>query len=708
MGRTVRVGIDVGGTHTKAVALDNETHRIVGESVVMTTHDDEMGVARGVIECFQQCLRDNGISPDDVVFIAHSTTQATNALLEGDVAKVGVLGMGGGGLEGFLSKRQSNVGDIDLGTGRRIEVSHTYLKNKNVNRESVAQAIDTLTSEDAQVIVASKAFGVDSLEEESLVKAVAQDKGLLVSVASEISKLYGLTRRTRTAAINGSILPKMMDTANSTESAVHSTGIDVPLMIMRGDGGVMEIDEMRKRPVLTMLSGPAASVMGALMYLRASNGIYFEVGGTSTNIGVIKNGRPAVEYAVVGGHSTYVNSLDVIVLGVAGGSMVRAAEHRLVDVGPRSAHIGGLGYAVYTPEEDIVDPQVEFFSPKEGDPADYVRIRLADGDRITITNSCAANVLGLVRPEDYSFGSVASARKAMQPLADYFGVSVEECAEQILRKAFEKIEPVVSGLAAKYKLEPDQMTLVGCGGGASSLLPYTARQMGLNYSIPKDAEVISSIGVALAMIRDVVERVIPNPTVQDITSIKREAKELAIKNGAVPDTVEVQVEVDSQTSKVTAIALGSNEVQTSTGSLECDEAEAVELAAESMRVDESEVTAEISSRNFYVLTAPNRDRRALRIVDHRGFIKVQVGDAVVAKCLARDWEANVERLWQQMLYYQAEMEHCPDFYLCIGAKVLDFSNTLSVEQLKTLMASEFLEADEDEEIILVASRVEIA
>ena len=63
---------------------------------------------------------------------------------------------------------------------------------------------------------------------------------------------------------------------------------------------------MKKRPVLTMLSGPAASVMGSLMYLRASNGVYFEVGGTTTNIGVIKNGRPAIDYSIVGGHATYI------------------------------------------------------------------------------------------------------------------------------------------------------------------------------------------------------------------------------------------------------------------------------------------------------------------------------------------------------------------------------------------------------------------
>ena len=346
--RAVRMGIDVGGTYTKCVAMDNLTHEIIGKNEVKTTHDDKDGVAAGVVQSFKNCMAENDIAPEDVVFVAHSTTQATNAFIEGDVASVGVIGVAGGGLEGFLAKRQLNLKDIvlDEKVGRKIPVHNRFLKKKEMTDEKINAAIKELCGEGSQVIVASMAFGVDNMDEEVKIHDLAEAQGLPVSMASDITKLYGLTRRTRTAAINASILPKMMATANATESSVRNAGVTVPLMIMRGDGGVMEISEMRKRPILTALSGPAASVMGSLMYLRASNAIYFEVGGTTTNIGVIKNGRPGVDYAQIGGHDTYINSLDVRILGCAGGSMVRINDHGVEDVGPRSAHIAGCEYAL--------------------------------------------------------------------------------------------------------------------------------------------------------------------------------------------------------------------------------------------------------------------------------------------------------------------------------------------------------------------------
>ena len=702
--RKVRMGIDVGGTHTKAVAIDNATHEIIGKSSVKTTHDDKAGVATGVVQAFKNCLKENDIDPKDVIFVAHSTTQATNALIEGDVAQVGVIGIGGKGPGGWIAKAQTNLKDIDLGSGRSIHLHNRYLVDDTLSDASVKAAIQELTGEGAQVIVASEVYGVDDMENETGVCGIAKQMGLEATAASEITKLYGLTRRTRTAAINASILPKMMATANATESSVRNAGVTVPLMIMRGDGGVMEISEMRKRPILTALSGPAASVMGSLMYLRASNAIYFEVGGTTTNIGVIKNGRPGVDYAQIGGHDTYINSLDVRILGCAGGSMVRINDHGVEDVGPRSAHIAGCEYACFTPEEEIdAGPlTIEMLSPKPGDPSDYVAVKLASGKRICFTNTDAANVLGLIDEKYFAHGNASAARKCMQPVADKLGITVEELATQILDKDFEKVNACINALADKYQLDHDAMKLVGCGGGAASLVPYCAKKMGLQYSIPENAEVISSIGVALSMVRDVVERVIPNPTQEDIKELKKEATDAAIGSGASPDTVEVHIEIDSQTGKVTAIATGSTEVKTTDLLKECDEAEAEQLAKEDFGAKVSNIRLAEKTDKFYVYTGDMGDRHPIRIVDKKGFIKVQCSDGVAAKVKAGEYKEKVEELWKDMAVFKTDTVLRPDYFVCVGPRVCDYS-AVDLNQVMLLMDLDIMDREPDEDIIVVAS-----
>ena len=699
------MGIDVGGTHTKAVAIDNATHEIIGKSSVKTTHDDVSGVAKGVIQTFQNCLKENNIAPEEVIFVAHSTTQATNALIEGDVAKVGILGIAKGGLEGFLAKKQLNIKNIVLGEGKEIQIANEFLKLKEVSEDKIGDKIAALKQESAEVIVSSMAIGVDDIGPEELVSNVAKQKNIPSTMASDITKLYGLTRRTRTAVINASILPKMLNTATSTENAVRQAGVTVPLMIMRGDGGVMEITEMKRRPVLTMLSGPAASVMGSLMYLRASNGIYFEVGGTTTNIGVIKNGRPTIDYSIVGGHATYISSLDVRILGVAGGSMVRADKNGIIDVGPRSAHIAGLDYAVYTDTEKINQPKVDFFSPKPGDPADYVRILMEDGSAVTITNSCAANVLGLVEPNHFSYGNIPSARKAMQVFADYCKTTVEDIANQIMKKSYQKIAPVINELVDKYKLEKDQISLVGVGGGASSLITYYSNKDQVKYDIPENAEVISSIGVALAMVRDVVERIIPSPSPEDIRAIKQEALDKAIDSGASAETIEVHIEIDQQTSKVTAIATGSTEVKAMDLLKECSEEEALALAAKDMRLTEQQTTLLAKTNAFFVFSEATHDGPTqVRILDKKGFIKVQRANALAAKATIATYREAVEKLWEEMSVYQSEIIVRPEFYVCFGSRVMDFSAS-TLEQLALLMGIELDDLQGDTEVLLVAGNI---
>jgi hypothetical protein len=366
-----------------------------------------------------------------------------------------------------------------------------------------------------------------------------------------------------------------------------------------------------------------------------------------------------------------------------------------------------MPYSVYTPEEDIVEPELEFFSPKKGDPSDYVAIKLKGGKRVTITNSCAANVLGIVKPEDYSYGNVKSAVKAMEPLAKYLGISVEETARQILQKSYEKIKPVIEALAEKYKLEKDQISLVGVGGGAAALLPYTAKNMDLDYSIPENAEVISSIGVALAMVRDVVERVIPNPSSKDISDLKKEAANMAIASGAVPDSIEVQIEIDPQTSKITAIALGSTEVQTTDLLKAISEEEALEMAAKSIGIPNDKISLECKNNVFYVYAGVKDEKsgkRQIRVIDKKGFIKIQRGDGIGKLCQVKDVRDVVAEMWDTLSVYKSDMRLTPDVYLCIGGKVLDYSGMMSIDQLYMVMETETMTMEPDETVIIIGAK----
>lgn len=386
--------------------------------------------------------------------------------------------------------------------------------------------------------------------------------------------------------------------------------------------------------------------------------------------------------------------------------MVRINDKAVVDVGPRSAHIAGCEYACFTPEEEIVDPQIEMVSPKPGDPADYVTIRLKSGKRICFTNTDAANVLGLIEEKYFAHGNANAARKAMQPVADKLGITVEELATQILDKDFEKVNACINALADKYQLDHDSMKLVGCGGGAASLVPYCAEKMGLQYSIPENAEVISSIGVALSMVRDVVERVIPNPTQEDIRELKKEAADAAVSSGASPDTVEVHIEIDNQTGKVTAIATGSTEVKTTDLLKECDEKEAAELAAQDFGPKVSDVKLAEKTDKFYVYKGTRGDKTPIRIVDKKGFIKVQCSNGFVEKCPVSKYQEVVEQLWKDGAVFKTDTVLRPDFFVCVGPRVGDYS-AVDLEQIFLLMDLDLGDREPDEEIIIVGAVTEI-
>ncbi|UNK19648.1 hydantoinase/oxoprolinase family protein [Paenibacillus sp. N3/727] len=710
--KKVRVGIDVGGTFTDAAVIDNETYEVIEKMKIPTTHHDEDGVAKGIVQILNKILASRGIMPDDVTFIAHGTTQATNALLEGDVASVGIIGMGSG-IDGLSARSESNPGDIELAPGKYLKTYHTYVDSKELKDEQIETAIDDLVKQGAEVIVASEAYSVDDPANELRVVKIANRKGIYATGGHEISQLYGLKTRTRTAVVNASLIPKMMETANMTEKSVKNANIKSQLMIMRCDGGVMSIDEVRKRPILTMLSGLAAGVAGALMYEKISDGIFFEVGGTSVDISVIKNGKVMIKNAQVGGHRTYLQSLDVRTLGIAGGSMIKVAGGKIIDVGPRSAHIAGKEYEAFAKTEDIVNPKVKFVSPRQGDPAEYIILESENGKDYSYTLSGAANILGYIPEGDYAQGNKEAAVKAWEALAAHVGLSVEEAARQVMNIAIDKTMKTVNEMIEDYELDRSFVTLVGGGGSGAVLVPAMAERENMKSKIANNAPYVSTIGVALAMVKEQMERTVVNPTEEDIKRIRAEIMERIVKSGASEATVEVTIEIDSQKNILRAVATGSTELRSKDlGSEAMSDSEMAVIAAQS--VDQSLESTKLAARSgrWSLFASENMKKsffglikkksNAVSVLDREGVVRFKKANVQYTKLTKSQSQGTLSEFLDDNTIYSDANATIPKVFVFYKEKMLDLTGMQTKEQLMSILEIETEMLRGEDEMIVIA------
>ena len=595
--RRIRVGIDVGGTFTKAVAIEMVTGQIIGKVTVPTTHSSSNGVSTGIVETLETLIQRYSIQNSEIELISHSTTQAVNALLEGDTAKVGIIGMGVG-LEKSNVIKRTNIKDVKLAPNKYLHTCYRFLDtSKYLENKEIEQAIAELKKEGAEVIVVSEAYSVDDPSNE---RFVMERSDIPATAGHELTGIYGLEIRTLTAAINGGILPKSASTAKFVESAVRNEKITAPVLIMKGDGGVTDMSTFRSKPIVTVLSGPAASVAGALLHLRVIDGIFIEVGGTSTNVCAIKDGKPEMRYVTIMQHPTCIRSLDVKVAGVGGGSLVRWSGRKITDVGPRSAHIAGLPYSCFASPEALEGGQIITFKPKEGDPIDYMAIESAGGKRFAITNTCAANALGLVPEGDYAKGNQTSAKMALSILADRLGTTMDKAATMILDISAKKVLDIVEHVIKEYKLKKERVVLVGGGGGASVLVPYIALKQQLQYKIAEHAEVISSIGVAAAMIHEEAEKTVSNPRLEDISGLAEQVKQVALQRGALPESITIQSEYISERSVMRVTAMGNVSLDIgTTNAQEIKKEEARVLACELFGLHEG-VKCIFDTNNYHI------------------------------------------------------------------------------------------------------------
>lgn len=695
----IRIGIDVGGTFTKAVAIDMEQGKVVGKTTVPTTHASAEGVSTGIVQALKSLMQTYAIESSEIELISHSTTQAVNALLEGDTSKVGIVGMGVG-LEKSNVVRRTNLKDIKLGLNKYLKTVYCFLDtSKYLDAAEVDAAISDLKRENAEVIVATEAYGVDDPSNEIFVMQRCKD--VPATGGHELTGIYGLEIRTLTAAINAGILPKAIATAKFVESAVRNENITSPVMIMKGDGGVTDITTFRNKPIVTVLSGPAASVAGALLHLRIIDGIFVEVGGTSTNVCIIKDGRPEIRYVTIMQHPTCIRSLDVRVAGVAGGSLVRWSGRKITDVGPRSAHIAGLPYSCFAAAEYLEGGQIITFSPKEGDPLDYIAIE-ANGKRYAITNTCAANALGIVPKGDYAEANGESARLALSILAARLGASMEDTARTILEISANKVMGIVKPMLREYKVKEDKVILVGGGGAASVLVPHIAKKLGHGYKLADYADVISSIGVAAAMIHEEKERTVSDPLPEDLSAIVEEVKEAALSRGALPESITIQSEYISDRSVLRATATGNVSLDTGTvNAKEIDEEEAHGLARELFGISEG-VQRIFTMKNYHVFSCElnkkklfmKSKKQPVLVLDRFGRVRLSVDNAAIINGAPDTVADQLETLLRK--HKSDGNGLAPQVHILDGIKLVDFSSLTAADYVSKAIREELKKTTSNE------------
>ncbi|MGZ5547441.1 MAG: hydantoinase/oxoprolinase family protein, partial [Nitrososphaeraceae archaeon] len=575
--------------------------------------------------------------------------------------------------------------------------------SKYLDMSEIISTIASLKNEGAEVLVVSEAYGVDDPSNE---KYVMKYSDIPITAGHELTGIYGLEIRTLTAAINAGIMPKAISTAQYVENVVRNENITCPIMIMKGDGGVTDIDTFKNKPILTILSGPAASVAGALLHSHILHGVFIEVGGTSTNISIIKNGKPEIRYVTIMDHPTCIRSVDVRVAGVAGGSLVRISNNRIIDVGPRSAHIAGLRYSCFVEPQELENSRIITFKPNETDPDDYVCIETSNNKKIAITNTCAANALGLINNEDYAFGNKRSAIKSLSLLGEKIGVNYQKTAEMILDFSLKKILHIMDPMIKEYHVEERKIILIGGGGGASVLVPYIATKFKFNQEIDKNAEVVSSIGVAAAMIYEEIEKTIDTPDSNDVSNIIENVKKRALDRGAVPESLSIQTEFVNERTLLRAIATGNVELDIGKNNRkEIDEKEALVIA--SSILESNHVQRILNMRNYFGFTCETikkqfflkKRKNPIVILDKFGRIRLMLDNAKVIEG-NKKLKDEIDSMIRQLMDKSNE-ELAPQVHILDDMKIVDFSSLISPEHLIDALKNEIDKANTDKITIII-------
>lgn len=325
------LGIDTGGTYTDAVVIDQESDRVLASAKALTTHDD---LSRGIDAAIAAL---SGVDLTQIRLVGLSTTLATNALVEGRGGRVGLILIG---YDPRLIERWGFQQELAADPVIFVRGGHDLVGREvaPLDEAAIHNAVERYAGQvDAWAI--SAYFGVRNPEHEQRARELVRTRcGLPVTCAHELTGELNSVRRATTAALNARLIPLIQHLIRAVQGSLARHHIPATLMIVRGDGTLLRAEVALEHPVETILSGPAASIVGAHHLTGLDNAIVVDMGGTTTDIAVLVRGRPGIrdDGAQVGGWRTLVRAVDAQTIGLGGDSLIRIAG-RQMQIGPERA-----------------------------------------------------------------------------------------------------------------------------------------------------------------------------------------------------------------------------------------------------------------------------------------------------------------------------------------------------------------------------------
>jgi N-methylhydantoinase A/oxoprolinase/acetone carboxylase beta subunit len=303
------LGFDTGGTYTDAVLVDMESGKILSKAKALTTRDDlSIGIRNSVRNMDPSFFK-------NVALVSMSSTLATNSIVEGKGCRVGLVCIG---------RDYDNSIPVDM---------YVCIKGGHDLYGKEAAALDEQTARDFFSSAKGKVDGiaitgylsVRNPDHENRISKMAKEMlDVPVVCGHQLSSSLGFNERTITSIMNARLIPIIKDLMTSVKKVMAEVGIHCPMMVVKGDGSIMSEDIAKERPIETILSGPAASLVGAKTLTGKQDAIVMDIGGTTTDIGILRNGQPRLEKegAVIGGRRTRVMAAEISTSGIGGDSRI--------------------------------------------------------------------------------------------------------------------------------------------------------------------------------------------------------------------------------------------------------------------------------------------------------------------------------------------------------------------------------------------------